>query len=248
MRLENADNKNESAKEELEAYGKKIFKGACVVVAGGLVAQFLFGESKMEPILDVAHSAYCVHQCARAALTLHYENGLLVVDENGAKFISNSLCTTLGYFACDIVFIAINLGKGNPPRLWKEKLAHHILSFYANFSVLSFPEKSFSGRAERAATTFAYLAENSQMYLRLASITTGKLHRMFERAALFNFLIFRVMNGLWCIYVLHKLKPPVVTPTIRACNLIGGTATYVLNLFWFYKLIQRERKYWLQYS
>ena len=112
------------------------------------------------------------------------------------------LVASTTYFAVDVAHIVGSLAVGRRPRMWRGRLAHHIIQFVANApALLADPP---SAAVVRRYLILAYAAEVSTIVLRvrsLASLGSGRgasprpvLHRALTRLLLLSFAVSRLIN------------------------------------------------------
>lgn len=236
-------------RKEYDQYVKRrILKSVGIVIAASGTFNFLYGEEVMENLMDLAHSTYCSGQAHKAAFRTKFNSeGVLMLDDKGTCTMTNLLCDSFGYFLCDTTQILFYLQRGKKLHLWKERLGHHILQSFCNLTTLTLPSDHTAGNAVRAYLAFAYLFETSQIFLRLTNMVKDKHHRQMFRVALASFFIYRVCNGLYA-YICQLRSRPAVPDKFWKGHVFGGASAYLLNFFWFIKLVQKDRKYMLTRS
>jgi len=223
----------------------RIGRSVIIVGATSLALKAIFGEEIMENIVDLLHSSYAsgiAHVCVAKT---QYEDGVLMLTEEGSDMLSNLLADSFGYFLLDTTQIIFYLAQGRRLHLWKERVFHHVLQGFCNLTTLSLLPHRKAGRTVRGYLAFAYLFETSQIALRLSNMVTSPKQKYYVyRIALFLFFTYRICNGTYAYC--HMLRSgKMVPPIFYKGHAIGGAAAYVLNCFWFVKLMQRNKKYML---
>jgi len=225
--------------------GYRIGRSVVIVGATSFALKAMFGEEIMENIVDLLHSSYAsgiAHVCVSKT---KYEDGVLMLTEEGSDILSNLLADSFGYFLLDTSQIVFYLAQGRGLHLWKERVFHHVLQGFCNLTTLSLLPHRKAGRTVRGYLAFAYLFETSQIGLRLSNMVTSPKQKYYVyQLALFLFFTYRICNGTYAYS--HTLRSGKVVPKIFfKGHVIGGAAAYLLNCFWFVKLMQRNKKYML---
>merc|ERR1719433_2627597 len=98
----------------------------------------------------------------QACMNTQHEDGMRFMNDDGSAILSTFVSSSTMYFILDIIYVFGNLAAGKKVHLWGERLGHHFLQMYGNYSSLSYAKDSRSGSVVKSALAFAYLAETSQ--------------------------------------------------------------------------------------
>ncbi|CAE8708805.1 unnamed protein product [Polarella glacialis] len=204
-----------------------------------------------EDVVDLCHSLYTCGVAASSWLGVHWrkrprcdgrESEVLVLTPPAYARAAAMFRRSMGYFWADAVYILVcRCGLGHRPHQWAERLAHHGLQTVANLSCL-LPGPGLEARG--CLLALAYLAEASSVPLRLASLArraqAGEVvSKLLRSATLGSFFLARLVNGFFCLYQLHAARHHLAPTTLRF-QLAGGSAAYVLNLAWFFRLLRSK--------
>jgi len=246
---EKKQNEEDACAESLQRYRRKMAYrvGRSVVIVGStsFALKALFGEEIMENIIDLLHSSYASGMAHICVSKTKYENDVLMLTEEGSDLLSNLLADSFGYFLLDTSQIIFYLAQGRGLHLWKERIFHHVLQGFCNLTTLSLLPYGKAGRTVRGYLAFAYLFETSQIGLRLSNMVKGPKQKYYVyRLALLLFFLYRVCNGAYAYS--HTLRSKKVVPKLfYRGHVVGGATAYLLNCFWFVKLMQKNKKYML---
>ena len=176
-----------------------------------------------EDVTDLVHSLVAT-RCACGALaatrSFHGRRACLdpAADARARRFVLGS--TT--YFAADLLLVCARLTRGDRPRLWAGRLAHHVIQLVANLPALVCPPPV--AREVRTYLMPAYAAEASNILLRVRNIihASGRparlARRVVMRALLITFALTRLVNFPVCTYLIWRRRA-MLPPTVLRLHL-----------------------------
>mmetsp|Transcript_8597 Transcript_8597/g.15888 ORF Transcript_8597/g.15888 Transcript_8597/m.15888 type:complete len:393 (-) Transcript_8597:48-1226(-) len=219
-----------------------------------------------EDYLDLLHAVYTTTSSAR--LVRHFTD-----TQYNEKLTFNTLRTDLAsdcdrfvtvstsFFCADLLHIFHQLAVKRNFRLhqWRERIAHHVLQAVANIPVLQTNKNTPQGAAMRTYLTQAYLAEGSDLFLRLHNLMKawGWLYLIKNSAfggassasrrrlvtvkgnyimLLVAFFVCRIVNFGLCVPKVASAMHVMPRSTARL-HAWGAGLAYLLSFVWFVKLV-----------
>ena len=197
------------------------------------------------------HSVWASCESLRLASTLQpSRRNDVLLPERMVHSAHDLFATSLAYFWCDVIWIAVQRARGRAPHLWLGRLAHHAVQTAANAPVLL-----SAGRQRRIMSAYlglAYTAELSTIFLRLSRLLPrlrrrarldGALLRWLDcqnrRALLATFVVFRLVNFPICGRLIARNRAELPRAVVRT-HASFATLAYVLNVGWFVRLARRR--------
>lgn len=215
----------------------------CVGASGG-VLQMLFGNAAAENMLDLFHSLYCTSVSLRVVVHAGRDkDGELEANADDTRLMGEMLCNSMAYFCVDACYIASELLRGRHVHMWQGRIVHHLLQAVCNVTTSAPHIKK--KQVVRRYTAQAYLAEGSQIFMRLHAMR--KQSKALYTVAMISFFCFRVVNAPYAMSLVYRhLGQRGADDNLTKLHLVGGTTAYLVNLYWFAMLLKKVKKYQLQ--
>eukprot|EP00466_Bigelowiella_natans_P011856 jgi/Bigna1/79483/fgenesh1_pg.62_\ len=163
-------------------------------------------------------------------------HGTMVIS-NVVKFNDAFLTMSTGFFFADLVHIfhQVVLKKNTRLHQWRERVLHHVLQFAANVPTLMSSRSTAQGMAMRTYLTQGYLAEGSDIFLRIGNImrrfglnkTNPILVKRNWYGLLLSFFVCRIVNFYFAMKKMlnaQKILPKNVARLHLVGQFIGSPA------------------------
>ena len=182
-----------------------------------------------EDVTDLVHSLVATRCACGALAAMRCSHGGRTclnpaADARARRFVLAS--TT--YFAADLLLVCARLTRGDRPRLWAGRLAHHVIQLVANLPALVCPPPI--AREIRTYLMPAYAAEASNIFLRVRNLihASGQparlARRIVMRALLLTFALTRLVNFPICTYFIWSRRAVLPPRVLRLHLAFAGCA------------------------
>lgn len=180
------------------------FFQAVAAVSYGAVNAFTGDVEMTEDVLDLAHSAY-TSTIAISGVTLLEPNDDHTVSLP-AKLLQDDtrvvrmFCHSLGYFCADVGLILVQGGIFRRwPNLWMGRLAHHTIQACANLPCIFGTDRPKETALLRSVLCMAYLAELSNIFLRLSNLLRRRSTTTLQLRQCINWIrSLSFGSDIWC--------------------------------------------------
>lgn len=145
---------------------------------------------------------------------------------------------TTTYFCCDLMLMLMMPTKGD--RMW---IIHHIIGGSGLFSM-------WLTRKTWLVGLFFELTEISTIFLNITwvhiklKITHLITFKVASALLILSYIVIRIWGGLLMFIYLYNFKSIILTWNlyIRSYAILGPTIIFILNIYWFYRLILKARE------
>lgn len=239
MRDEDEDPKAHAKSIAWGAVGAGLVYGASKTLAGG-------SSSAAEDVTDLLHSAYSSSIALSGVVALEFNSEHYVALPKGQRRgdgrVVQMFCHSMGYFFADVILIAGELSIFHRlPHLWIGRLLHHAIQACAVLPCIFRTKSDKECCALRTVLCVAYLAELSNLFLRLSNILRPaprpQLRKAVNWALLATFASTRILNFWIAVSIFWAARPHVNKNIFRMLTSIQA-AGYILNIGWFLKIAQ----------
>lgn len=211
----------------------------------GCVRSVVPTDADAEDVMDLAHSIYtsgvAVYGSTQMKPHPMYTKELPPHLVDGRGPVVRMFKYSLGYFAADAVYIAVNiLGRGKFPDLWAGRLVHHAIQLGGSYPGI-FSRDAAHNAGYRSALCAAYVAEVSSIFLRLSNMNRGsslRVRRAINWSLAISFFGARIVNFAKAFVMVFKLKPVFYNPQQFKFIVALMGACYTMNAGWFMKIMK----------